>query len=68
MEHLNNPDLFLGGLHRFMGPHSRLIISMNNAFSLPNLFRLRIGTAVFKLFTALWGPLIAVAMLAHPNG
>jgi 2-polyprenyl-3-methyl-5-hydroxy-6-metoxy-1,4-benzoquinol methylase len=43
LEHLNNPGLFLAGVQRFMGPQSRLIISTNNAFSLPNFVRLVLG-------------------------
>ena len=43
LEHLNNPGLFLSGVRRFMDPNSRLIISTNNAFSLPNFFRLVLG-------------------------
>jgi 2-polyprenyl-3-methyl-5-hydroxy-6-metoxy-1,4-benzoquinol methylase len=119
LEHLNNPGLFLAGVRRFMGPRSRLIVSTNNAFSLPNFVRLvlggfregtghvlvnspatltnlldrhgmsateivtgyqrqpngsvqravfRIGSAVFKLFPALGGTLIVVAMLTRRNG
>jgi 2-polyprenyl-3-methyl-5-hydroxy-6-metoxy-1,4-benzoquinol methylase len=119
LEHLNNPGLFLAGVQRFMGPHSRLIISTNNAFSLPNFVRLvlggfregtghvlvnspatlvnildrhglraveivtayqrqpkgfvatavfRIGAAALRLFPALGGTLIVVAMLAPRDG
>lgn len=42
LEHLNNPGLFLSGVTRFMSPHTKLIISTNNAFSLPNFVRIAI--------------------------
>ncbi len=42
LEHLNNPGLFLKGIRRFMMPNTRLIISTNNAFSLPNFIRLTV--------------------------
>jgi 2-polyprenyl-3-methyl-5-hydroxy-6-metoxy-1,4-benzoquinol methylase len=43
LEHLNNPGRLLAGVTRFMHPSSELVLSTNNAFSLPNFLRLLFG-------------------------
>lgn len=37
IEHLSNPGLFLEGAHRFMAPHTRLVLTTPNAFYFRNV-------------------------------
>lgn len=43
IEHLSNPGRMLDGVKQFMGPHSTLIVSCPNAFSLPSFVRFASG-------------------------